>query len=431
MSTYAEFLARKNGRPDLNGPKIGPGDVHSKLHDWQRELVAWSVRRGRAALWADTGLGKTFMQLEWARLSGDRTLIVAPLGVCAQTVREAAKIGIETRYARSDDGRPGIVVTNYEMTEHFDASGFDAVVLDESSILKDVTSKTRDRLIEQFEVTPRRLACTATPAPNDASELANHAEFLGVATRREMLSTYFVHDQDGWRPKGHARKPMFAWMAQWAAAIRKPSDLGYSDEGYDLPGLNIVPRLVDVDVDVDRDNELFASTLGGVSGRAEIRRKTLAARCDLAAGLVEAEPDEPWLLWAGLNDEADRLASDTGAFNVHGAMKPEEKAEALLAFAGGEIKRLVTKPGIASQGLNFQHCARMSFVGLSDSYEAYYQSLRRCYRYGQKRVVEANIVLSRIERAIADNVARKEAQARAFTDELVDAMRSTQSWKVA
>lgn len=431
MSTYADFLARKAERLPHIGPQVSPDDVHTFLHPWQRDLVAWAVRRGRAALWADTGLGKTLMQIEWARLSGDRVLVVAPLAVCAQTVREATKVDVEARYLRADDGRPGIVVTNYEMTDRFDASTFDAVVLDESSILKDVTSKTRDRLIEQFAATPRRLACTATPAPNDASELANHAEFLGVATRREMLSTYFVHDQDGWRPKGHARAPMYAWMAGWAAAVRKPSDLGYPDDGYDLPGLNIRGHLVDVDLE-PAEGELVAASLGGVSGRARVRRETLDERCAKAADLVTAEADEPWVLWCGLNDEANLLAElIPGAVNVQGSDHPQAKADAMLDFADGSIRVLITKPSIAAFGLNWQHCARMAFVGLSDSYETYYQSIRRCYRYGQAREVDVHIILSRLEAEIVTNVRRKEASAAAFTGELVDAMRAAGTWRAA
>jgi len=394
------------------------------LHDWQRELVVWAVRTGRAAIWADTGLGKTVMQVEWARLSGDRVLIVAPLAVCQQTVREAAKVGVEAAYVRDDsaaDG-PGMWVTNYEMVEHFDPAKIDAVVLDEASILKQSDGKTRTKLIRHFEQVPRRLACTATPAPNDTEELTNQAEFLGVSSRVNMLAAYFVHDDAGWRPKGHARVPMYRWMASWAVALRRPSDLDYPDDGYVLPGLNIVPHLLPVDV--APEGQLFATDLGGVGGRAAVRRATLEARCDRAADLVASEPDEPWLLWCGLNDEAERLAkSIPGAVNVHGSWSPEEKATALLDFADGKITRLVTKPSIAAFGLNWQHCARMAFVGLSDSYEAYYQAIRRCYRYGQTRVVDAHVILSDLEGQIAVNINRKEHEALTITAGLVAEMR--------
>lgn len=429
--TYAEFLARKARLSQPAGVDVDQADVHPSLHAWQARITTWAVRVGRAAIWADTGLGKTRMQLEWARLSADRALIVAPLAVCAQTVQEAGRIGVTARYVRDQaavDG-PGIWVTNYEMVDHFDPDRFGAVVLDESSILKDVTSKTRDKLIALFARVPRRLACSATPAPNDVAELCNHAEFLGVSTRREMLSTYFIHDQNGWRAKRHARGPMFRWMSTWAVALRRPSDIGYPDDGYVLPELTIRSHLVPVP-DAQVEGQLFATDLGGVGGRAKVRRATLAARVARAVDLVRAEPGEPWLLWCGLNDEADRLsAALPGAVNVHGSMKPEQKADLLLAFATGDIRTLITKPGIAAFGLNWQHCARMAFVGLSDSYEAYYQSIRRCWRYGQTRPVHAHVVLSDLEGQIADNVARKEREAATFTGELVAAMRA-QEWEV-
>jgi hypothetical protein len=422
---YADFLARKAQDAPIYGQYVTRDDVHPRLHDWQREIVAWAVRTGRAAIWADTGLGKTLMQVEWARLSGDTVLIVAPLAVCTQTVRESATVGVQAAYVRDPAHMtgPGVYVTNYEMVERFDADLFDAVVLDEASILKQSDGKTRTRLIEHFRNTPRRLACTATPAPNDIEELTNQAEFLGRSTRVNMLAAYFVHDSDtGWRLKGHAHAPMFRWMTSWAVALRRPSDIGYSDEGYDLPGLKIIPHLLPVDV--TPEDQLFATDLGGVGGRAAIRKQTLAARCEKVAALVAIEPDEPWLLWCGLNDEAETLARlIPGSVNVHGGWSPEDKADALLGFADGRIRALITKPSIAAFGLNWQHCARMAFVGLSDSYEAYYQAIRRCYRYGQTRVVHAHVVLSDLEGQIAANIARKEREASSITEGLVREMR--------
>lgn len=427
---YASFLARKTHRITAAGPVVADSDIHPFLHPWQRQIVAWAVRTGRAAVWADTGLGKTVMQLEWARLSARRALVLAPLAVCHQTVREAAKVGLTPRYLREDDGLPGIVVTNYEISDHFDAAAFDAVVLDESSVIKDVTTRTRDRLIAQFRDTPRKLDCSATPAPNDLAELANHAEFLGAASRREMLSTYFVHDQDGWRVKGHARGPMFAWMASWALAIRRPSDLGYPDGAYSLPPLEIRPQLLDVDV--APEGQLFATDLGGVGGRAKVRRATLAARCARAVELISAEPAEPWIAWCGLNDEAREIArAIPGAVNVEGSWTPEDKATAFLGFADGSIRVLVTKPSIAAFGLNWQHCARMAFVGLGDSYESYYQAIRRCWRYGQRRPVIAHVVLSELESQIATNVRRKEAEATRLTGALISEMRASATWRAA
>lgn len=422
--SYQEFLAGKQARVHTAGPDVAANAIHPLLHDWQGEIVRWALRVGRAAIWADTGLGKTIMQVEWLRHIGGHGLIVAPLAVCQQTVREAAKIGVTARYVRTSaelDG-PGVYVTNYEMVEHFDPEAFTGVVLDEASILKNSNGKTRTQLIRHFEPVPFRLACTATPAPNDPEELTNQAEFLGHMSREHMLAAYFVHDDTGWRLKGHARGPMMRWMATWALAIRRPSDMGYPDDGYDLPGLDVIPHLIDVPIEAE--DQLFPTDLGGVGGRAHVRKETLEARCQRAADLIAAEPDEPWLIWCGLNDEAQRLDDlIPGAVNVHGSLSPQEKADALLGFADGKHQILITKPGIASQGLNYQHCARMAFVGLSDSYEQYYQAIRRCYRYGQKRVVRAHVILSELEGQIAVNIARKEREAATVTAQLVRAMR--------
>jgi hypothetical protein len=422
--TYAEFLASKRRAAHAIGPDIEAGQVHPMLHGWQSHIVRWAAKVGRAAMWEDTGLGKTIQQVEWARLvtGGDgAALIVAPLAVCQQTVREAAKVDVTATYVRDGIPGPGLWITNYEMVDRFDPADLTAVVLDEASILKQSDGKTRTRLIRHFEDVPYRLACTATPAPNDPEELTSQAEFLGQSSRVNMLSAYFVHDDAGWRLKGHARGPMFAWMAQWAVALRRPSDLGYSDTGYQLPGLDIVPEIVPAHIEAE--GQLFATDIGGVGGRASVRRQTLDARCKQAASLVLAEQDEPWLLWCGLNAEAETLARMLpGAVNVHGSWTPEAKAEALLAFADGQIHTLITKPSIAAFGLNWQHCARMVFVGLNDSYEAYYQAIRRCYRFGQTRVVRAHVVVSDIESQIAANVARKEREASAVTAELVAAM---------
>lgn len=424
--SYGDFLAAKRARVHETGLILDATDIHPKLHPWQAEIVAWAANVGRAAIWADTGLGKTFMQIEWARhVTGNGYgLIVAPLAVCQQTVREAAKLGVTVTYVRTSgqlDG-PGLYVTNYEMVEHFDPAEFRSVVLDEASILKQSDGKTRTMLIRHFEQVPYRLACTATPAPNDPEELTNQAEFLGHMSRTHMLAAYFIHDDTGWRLKGHAREPMMRWMATWALAIRRPSDMGHSDAGYDLPGLNVIPHLIEVPIEAE--GQLFPTDLGGVGGRAKVRQETLPARCERAAKLVLEEPDEPWLIWCGLNAEAQTLANlIPGAVNVDGSWSPEDKAQALLDFADGKIARLITKPSIAAMGLNWQHCARMVFVGLSDSYEQYYQSIRRCYRYGQTRVVDAHIVLSELESQIATNVARKEREASTITAQLVRAMR--------
>jgi hypothetical protein len=421
--SYADFLATKYRRVGDHGEPVAPDVLHPTLHDWQAAVTAWAIRKGRAAIFADCGLGKTLMQIEWARHSGVRALIIAPLSVARQTVREAAKVDAEVTYVRDQDGcdDPGVYITNYEMADRFDPHLFDAVVLDESSILKAVDAKTRQRLTAQWSECPARLACTATPAPNDVAELANHAEFLGVASRAEMLSAYFVHEStsgagSGWRLKGHAADAMHRWVATWACALRKPSDLGYPDDGYDLPPLNIVPEVVAAEVTPD-DGQLFAVDLGGVSGRAKARKETLAARVERAAEL--ANTGGQWIVWCGLNDEADACESAIdGAVNVPGSWAPEAKAKTLEAFQDGDVRVLVTKPSIAGFGMNFQNAHQMAFVGLSDSWESYYQCIRRCWRYGQTSPVDAHVIVSELEQQIADNVARKEADATSLASAL-------------
>jgi hypothetical protein len=365
------------------------------------------------------------MQIEWCRLTGQTTLIVTPLAVAQQTVKESLAVGVNAHYVR-DAGEvegPGIYVTNYEMVPHVRNVQWDAVALDESSILKQSDGKTRAMLTESFSETPFRSAWSATPAPNDPTELTSQAEFLGHATRDNMLAAYFVHDQDGWRLKGHALGPMVTWMSSWAIAIQKPSDMGHSDDGYILPGLDIVAELVDADIEAPED-ELFAYALGGVGGRARVRKETLSERVARAVELIESKPDEQWLIWCGLNAESETIArAIPGAVNVHGGQSPEDKARELLAFADGNTPVLVTKPSIAGMGLNFQSCSHMIFVGLSDSYEQYYQCVRRCYRFGQSRVVKAHIVLSQIESQIASNVRRKETEANRIVRALVEAKR--------
>lgn len=420
MDDYREFLRRKAIVVPNAGIEVDASALHPALFPWQREIARWALRKGRAALFEDTGLGKTIQQLSWAQHAAERTLILAPLAVAQQTVREGARWGIPVVYARSQaDAAPsGITVTNYEMASHFDAAAFGAVVLDESSILKAHDGKTRTRLIEQFRQTPMRLCCTATPAPNDIAELANHAEFLGILSRPEMLATFFVHDDEGWRLKGHAREPFYRWLASWGMSIKRPSDLGYDDDGYDLPRLSIEPVIVPVDY--TPPGQLFFTQLKGITDRTRVRRETLWARAAAAADLVNAEPDESWLCWVGLNDEGQALASlIPGAEVVEGQQSVEEKTERLLGFMIGDPRVLISKVAISGHGMNYQHCARMVFVGLSDSFEAYYQAIRRCWRYGQVRPVRVFIVLTEPEEAIYQNVLRKEAEAEAMSRELV------------
>lgn len=418
MSGYTDFLASKMIVAPTVGMEIAEEDVNPKLFPFQRDLVRWALRKGRSAIFADTGLGKTFMQVEWARLTGESTLILAPLAVAHQTVAEAEKLGVEITYARNQSEAGKLTITNYERLDSFDPSQFGAVVLDESSILKSFDGRTRGNLIKRFQATRWRLCCTATPAPNDIAEIGNHAEFFGLMSRAEMLATFFVHDNRRWLLKGHARRPFWRWLASWGMTVRKPSDLGYEDEGFALPHLFIEPLIVEAEW--KPEGQLFAAGLSGITERGEVRRSTAEARVSAAAEIVNRESDEPWLVWCGLNAESEALTrAIPGAIEVKGADKPETKADALMGFANGSIRVLVTKPSIAGFGMNFQRCARMVFVGLGDSYEQYYQAIRRCWRFGQTRDVRAVVVVSDVERTIYENVLRKEQDAQQIQAEVV------------
>jgi hypothetical protein len=438
MQDYSAFLASKRRTAPASGFDVDPGELSPELFDFQRHIVSWAMRRGRAAVWADTGLGKTRMQLEWLRHvvpSGHMGLILAPLGVTQQTIREAEILGIELAYVRNAEeathASAALVISNYERLWQLDSNRFTAVVLDESSILKSYSGTTKRALVAAFAETPYRLACTATPAPNDLEELCNHADFLGIMSPAEMRSTFFIADSRGefmrYRLKGHAKQAFYDWLASWAIACRTPDDLGFDGAAYQLPELSIVDHLIPTDWAAE--GELFTPRLEGVSQRAQVRRETLEARVEAALDLLRAEPEAQWLCWCGLNTEADSIQSgvkaalpDANVAEVSGSDDPDLKAESLLAFSRGEVQVLVTKPSLAGFGLNFQACARMVFIGLSDSYELYYQAIRRCYRFGQHRPVHAHIVLADVEKPIVANVRAKERTAAATTSGLVAAI---------
>lgn len=426
MIAYDEFLESKRALAAPVGRDCDVSEIHKKLFPFQRDIVRWAVRKGRCAVFADTGLGKTFMQLEWARLLGERTLIVAPLSVARQTVGEASKIGLNVQYVRRwQDATGQLSITNYELLDHFQPEAFGAVVLDESSILKALDGKTRAKLTEMFAATPYRLACTATPAPNDIAEIGNHSEFLGVMPQHEMLAAFFVHgdmggkgERQGWRLKGHAHEAFYRWLASWGMSIRTPSDLGYNDDGYILPDLSVLPEFVESDY--VPDGQLFFGGLKGIQDRTAVRRATAASRVDHAAALVNGNKDQ-WIVWHGLNDEGYALRDVIpGSVLVEGNQSPEAKAEALEQFQDGGYRVLITKPRIAGFGMNFQNAHRMAFVGLSDSWEAYYQCIRRCYRFGQAKPVEVRIVLSDAEQTIFENVMGKEAEAKEMQRRLIE-----------
>ncbi len=430
MSTdeaYSEFIAQKSHRFQSDG--FAASRMSSSLYPFQRELVDWALDIGRACMFADCGLGKTIMQLEWAHQvadhTGGRVLILSPLAVAAQTEREAQRFEYEgvVRSELGLDESARIAITNYERMHHFDPDDFAGVVLDESSILKSYTGRFRNEIIGRFASHRFKLACTATPAPNDVMELGNHAEFVGAMSRTEMLSMFFIHDggeTQKWRLKGHAHDEFWRWVMSWAAVVSRPSDLGFSDDGYELPELRY--EMHTVESDAAREGVLFDVQSPTLTERRDARRASMDARCQVAAQRVNADTEQ-WVLWCDLNDESARLAAlIPDAVEVRGSDTNEHKRKSMLDFSDGRIRVLVTKPKIAGFGMNWQSCARMAFVGLSDSYEALYQSTRRCWRFGQMREVEAHIITSTGEGAVLKNVLRKESDHREMQSRMRDLM---------
>ena len=404
---YNAFINSKSKMSESHGFVIDAGMLNKHLFDFQRDIVKWALAKGKAAIFADCGLGKTLMQLSWAYEiylhTGGSVLILAPLAVAAQTQSEGERFDIPVTICESDDDIvPGVNITNYEKLGRFNTDNLIGVVLDESSILKSFTGKVRTDLINRFSNTPYRLACTATPAPNDYMELGNHAEFLGIMSRNEMLSMYFTHDGSDtakWRLKGHAENTFWEWMASWAVVLDNPASLGYEDDGYELPELHVH------EIVVDKTGE-DVPTLSLLE-RRRARKASLESRCRAAADLVNAS-NEQWLVWCDLNDESTTLKEMIDlAEDVKGSDKATRKQGMMLGFGSGFLKCLVTKPSIAGFGMNWQNCHNMIFVGLSDSYEQYYQALRRCWRFGQKREVNAYIVISEKEGAVKANIERK------------------------
>ena len=429
--SYLDFLARKKRVVTNSGIDARTVTLPAPLYDWQAAIVRWALGKGKAAIFADCGLGKTYMQIAWAAAIPGRVLILAPLCVAEQTVREAAALGIAVQYAKTGTDAPTapITITNYERIDGFDPSDYTGVVLDESSILKAFDGKTRGKLIETFQRTRYRLCCTATPSPNDISELANHAEFLGLVTRAEFLASWFVHDDTGWRMKGHAVQPFYRWLSSWAIALRKPSDIGYDDTGYQLPPLRIHEHVVAG----DGGGDVLFPELGlvGIGGRQKARRGSLEARVDAATNLIDTG-GASWIAWCGLNTESEGLARVLpNAVEVSGRDSYAEKVGAIQSFLLGQSKVLITKPKIAGFGLNLQMCSKMVFVGLSDSYETYYQCIRRCWRFGQTQPVDVHIVVSDAERGIVENVRQKEAKADAMAQGLLEHMRDFEREELA
>lgn len=438
MRSYQDFLASKS--PPATPEGLPPGTALSEhLAPFQRYVTSRALERGRCAVFAECGLGKTRIELEWARHVAAAThapvLILTPLAVAHQFVDEGRKLGVAVAYAT--EGCPGrehwgegVWVANYERL-HLLAGmlpGLGGVVLDESSILKAYDGSTCMRIIESFAHVRFRLAGTATPSPNDVTELGNHAAFLGVMTRAEMLATYFVHDggdTSEWRLKGHAREPFWSWVRSWAVALSKPSDLGFSDEGYDLPPLNLVEHVIDVDAELSRKaGVLFAFEASDLSSQREVRRMTLDERVRRAAAIVATNSLRRWVVWCELNDESKALtAAIPGAVEVTGSDSPESKEQAVLDFVAGKTRVLVSKPRILGFGVNLQCCSDTVFAGADYSYEKFHQTVRRFWRFGQHHQVDAHLISTSADQRVAASLEAKRLAHQAMVAALVASTR--------
>jgi len=413
---YANFIADKLGT-------IASAGIDAPLRDYalfphQRDITKWALRRGKAAIFADTGLGKMRMAIAWADTVFQHTchpvMILCPLAVAQQFVAEGLLMGIEVTHCREQqDVLHGINITNYDRLHKFDMRQFAGVALDESSIIKSHASKTLALLIDAFRATPYKLCCTATPSPNDWTELGTHAEFLGVRSRSEMLAEFFVHDGGDtsvWRLKGHARAVFWRWVASWGAMIRSPADLGYDASAYALPPLHIHQHTVEIEH--NPMHGLFAQEAQTLTERRQSRRDSMAARVQACADLVNAHSDEPWIVWCDLNDEGDMLErAIDGCVQVAGADDNDTKERRMVGFSTGQHRVLISKQKICGWGMNWQHCSNQAFVGVNDSYEGFYQAVRRSWRFGQRRTVNIHVFASNQDGAVVANIKRKQAAA--------------------
>lgn len=432
MTAYEELIARKSASSAPVGFKK-VDDIAAHLYPHQRDLVSWALRRGRSAVFANTGLGKGLILLEWARHVSKlgRVLVLAPLAVGPQLAQEAKRFGVDATFSRSDDGSR-ILICNYEMLHVIDPTLFTGVVLDESSILKSYSGATRTALIDAFAATPYRLACTATPAPNDFTELGNHAEFLGLKRRVEMLAEYFYHDggsTSDWHIKGHAVVPFWRWVATWGAVVNMPSDLGHDDSAFRLPPIEMVDHVVPAgDHDIAATGQLFATDAMTLADQRAVRRQSIDARSSLAARL--ASDGNQHVVWCELNDEQDAVVDELGdaCVSIDGSTDDDDKIEMHDRWLRGDVKVLVTKPAIFGFGLNWQHCASQVFIGASHSYERTYQAIRRVWRFGQTRTVTIHMIRTDRDGSVIDNYRRKERDAekmgRAMSAHVLESVRA-------
>jgi superfamily II DNA or RNA helicase len=435
LRDYYALLTRKKRQAEMRGLRSVP-PLNPAMFGYQSDVTDYLLRAGRGAAFLDTGMGKSLISLEWGRVFVEYTnkpvLMLAPLAVGPQHEREAARFGIEAKYIRAPEEitGPGIWISNYERLHLFDPTMFGGLILDESSIVKSFTGKTSRALIAFGESVPYRLAATATPAPNDYMELGQHSAFLGAMASNEMLARWFTADQSEmgkYRLKKYGISDFWSWVASWARMASRPSDLGHSDEGFLLPKLNQDLHYVEVDLTEGRgDGELFRAVNTSATQIHQEKRRTAGARAERIAELVANEQSEAWVIWCDTDYEADELnARIPGSVEVRGSMPLEMKEERINAFSSGEIRHLVTKPSVAGFGLNWQHCARSAFVGLSFSYEAYYQAIRRLWRFGQQRTVNVHIAIAETEGVIWHTIQRKARDHEQMKREMNAAMRRT------
>lgn len=435
--SYDEFLATKATAHVPTGITY-PVDLSEGLFPFQADITRWALRLGRAAAFAGCGLGKTRISIEWSSVVAAHTnkpvLILTPLAVAQQFVAEGVALDVSVAHEREPGDRdwwcPGVWVTNYESIHKFERliPQLGGIVLDESSILKAYDGKTRTMLIEAFQQTPFRLACTATPSPNDVTELGNHAEFLGAMSRVEMLATFFCHDGGDtsvWRLKGHAEKDFWSWVRTWAVCLSKPSDMGYSDEGYILPPLELIEHVVDIDARMaQQSGMLFEFEAVTLTEQRQVKRETVQERCAMASELVQSTPGQ-WLVFCDLNVESESLTRDIpGAVEVTGSDSAEHKEQAILDFAAGKTRVLVSKSSIIGFGVNLQSCHQVVFVGSDHSYEKFHQAVRRCWRFGQKQAVQVHLIRTSADGRVAHNLERKRLEHEAMVKGMVTAVDS-------
>lgn len=418
--SYSKFISEKLG-------VLASAGIDTPLRDYalfphQRDLTAWALRRGRAAIFADTGLGKMRMAIAWADTvvthTGQPVIILCPLAVAQQFVAEGLLMGVMVTHVREpQDVRHGINITNYDRMHKFDMSIFGGVALDESSIIKSHASKTLALLMDAFRITPYKLCCTATPSPNDWTELGTHAEFLGVRSRSEMLAEFFIHDGGDtsvWRLKGHARAVFWRWVSSWGAMIRSPADLGHDAIAYELPPLTIHQHTVEIEH--NPLHGLFASEAQTLSERRQARRDSMVDRVKACADMVNAD-DQPWIVWCDLNDEGDMLErAIPDSVQVAGTDDNNTKESRMVGFSTGQHRVIISKQKICGWGMNWQHCAHQAFVGVNDSYEGFYQAVRRSWRFGQKRPVSIHVFASNQDGAVVANIKRKQDAALEMSD---------------